>query len=219
MLVGRSTIESNSARPLCIIGTVQHYSLEFLMSSVPTTSALESLVTMIAECDSDFYEVVDGVKKELRRPNAFESVLAAELAHRLGIFADEHALGWVTGETLFVLDSTQKLQRRPDVAFVSVERGRANPLRRTNAWDVVPDLAVEIVSPTNTAEEIVGKLVEYFQAGVRAVWVIYPDSQQTYAYSSPKNVTILERGDAIPGGEVLPGFSLPIAKLFDSLQK
>lgn len=189
------------------------------MSSVQTTSPLEILAVVIAERDSDFYEVVDGVKQELARMGAYENVLASVLTKWLINFADEHNLGWVTTETLFVLHSDKKLQRRPDVAFVSVERGRANPLRRTNAWDVVPDLAVEIVSPTNTAEEIIEKLVDYFQAGVRAVWVIYPDSQQTYAYSSPKNVTILERGDAIPGGDVLPGFSLPIAKLFDSLQK
>ena len=189
------------------------------MSAVQTIDSALSQAVVVSEHDDDYFEVVNGVRKELSRMGAFENLLASELAKLLGVFADERGLGWVTTETLFVLDAAKNLQRRPDVAFVSLERGRAHPVRRTNAWDVVPDLAVEVVSPTNTAEEIVGKIVEYFLAGVRAVWVIFPDSQQVYSYSSPKLVTILERGEAISGGDVLPGFSLPIAKLFDSLHK
>ena len=66
--------------------------------------------------------------------------------------------------------------RRPDIAFVSFERCPADllPSTRENAWDVVPDLAIEVISPSDLAEEQLEKVLEYFQAGVRLVWVVYP---------------------------------------------
>ena len=83
----------------------------------------------------------------------------------------------------------------------------------------MPDLAVEIVSPTNLAEEIDRTITEYFQAGVRLVWVFYPDSGRVYVYQSPTHVGILERDDTLDGGEVLPGFRLPIAGLYEAVAR
>jgi Uma2 family endonuclease len=83
----------------------------------------------------------------------------------------------------------------------------------------VPDLAIEIVSPTDLAEEIDRKITDYFQADVRLVWVFYPDSGRVYVYESPTHVTILERTDTLGGGEVLPGFQLPIAELYEAVAK
>ncbi len=78
---------------------------------------------------------------------------------------------------------------------------------------------MEIVSPTNLAEEIDGKVIDYCQAGVRLVWVIYPDFGRIYIYQSPTEVTVLERADTLDGGTVLPDFHLSIEDLYLAVSK
>ena len=156
----------------------------------------------------------------IERPmGAFETVLASWLCHLLNSFAAGKKLGLAVNETLFVLHVSRNLQRRPDVAFVSYTRWPTAVVARESAWNVVPDLAVEIVSPTNLAEEIDGKVTDYFQSGVRLVWVFYPDTGRVYVYPSPTQVSILERTDTLDGGEVLPGFQLPIVRLYEAVTK
>ena len=149
--------------------------------------------------------------------SAFETVLATVLAHHLCSFAIAKAVGRVATETLFFLRALgANEERRPDVAFVSYGRWPRN--RRVpcvKAWDVVPDLAVEVVSPTNTANQVQTKIHEYFRAGVERVWVIYPESEEVYIYSSPTQLRVLTRNDALDGDTVLPGFRLPVAALFE----
>jgi Uma2 family endonuclease len=117
------------------------------------------------------------------------------------------------------LKPSRDLKRRPDVAFESYERWPSAIVERAPAWNVVPDLAVEIVNPTNLTEEIDHKVMDYFQSGVRLVWVFYPDSGRVYAYRPPTHVSILERTDTLDGDEVLPGFRLPIAQLYEAVTK
>ncbi len=108
------------------------------------------------------------------------------------------------------------LQRRPAVAYVSFHRWpRQQRVQRESDWAVVPKLAVEIVSKTNTAQEIVGKIGEYFQAGVQRVWVVYPSQELVYVYHSPTQVHILTRHDELDGEHLLPGFRLPVKTLFE----
>jgi Uma2 family endonuclease len=117
---------------------------------------------------------------------------------------------------LFRLPLSVSRSRRPDVAFVTFERW---PLSRLipatdNAWDVVPDLAVEVISPSDLAEEILEKVSEYFQAGVRLVWIIYPQQRLAYVHESLTQVRCLSQADELDGGVVLPGFRLPLGNLF-----
>ncbi len=79
----------------------------------------------------------------------------------------------------------------------------------------MPDLAVEIISLTNTADEVAGKLEEYYQAGVRLVWVVYPAQMKIYAYTSTSQIQVLAPGDELDGSDVLPRFRLPVRDLFD----
>lgn len=174
--------------------------------------------TVAAE-EERLYEVVNGERRELEPMGAFETALAWILSYHLGSFAFQHQLGLVMTETLFVLDAQRNLKRRPDVAFVSYPRWPDDQVPRAEAWDVVPDLAVEVISPTNLAEEIDDKLTDYFAAGVRLVWVLFPVSGRLYVYQSPERVTGLDRSDELNGGDVLPGFRLPIAALFEAVRK
>lgn len=105
--------------------------------------------------------------------------------------------------------------RRPDVAFVPYSRwSRNRPIPDTNAWPVLPDLCVEVVSPTDRAEEVREKVAEYFEAGVRLVWVIDPRAQLIDVYESASQVRTLHRSDRLDGGVVVTGFQVPLADLF-----
>jgi Uma2 family endonuclease len=172
-----------------------------------------------AAMDEPLYEVVRGERRELPPMGAFEVSLGSCLGRFLGNFASQHRLGLVVVEVLFVLDAELNLKRRPDVAFVSYGRWPTQTIPRTEAWNVVPDLAVEIISATNLAEEIDNKLTDYFAAGVTLVWVIFPESRRVYVYTAPKQVRVLDGGDELDGGDVLPGFRLPIAALYAALTK
>jgi Uma2 family endonuclease len=169
--------------------------------------------------DTERYEVIDGVRVEREPMGAFETVLASWLCHVMNSFAAGKKLGLAVNEVLFVLNAARTLNRRPDVAFVSYARWPTAIVAREPAWNVVPDLAVEIVSPTNLAEEIDRKITDYFQAEVRLVWVFYPDSGRVYVYHSPTHVSILERTDTLDGGEVLPDFRLSITGLYEAVAK
>src|SRR5437588_7661560 len=118
------------------------------------------------------YEVVNGEIREVPPMSRLAVFVATVLAQHLGTFASQNKRGLVVVKMLFRLTTDGGRQRRPDVAFVAYDR-LPEPIFSTDdppAWDVVPNLAVEVVSPTNTAEEIVQKIQEYLDAGVQLVW-------------------------------------------------
>jgi Uma2 family endonuclease len=183
------------------------------MAAVSPTSSAGTESTL-SEPD-ELYEIVNGQVVEKPAMSAFEVWVAGRLMEGLYQFVPRAKLGQVVSEMLFVLDAARGLNRRPDIAFVSRERWPLDkPVPRTNAWDVVPDLAVEIVSPTNTADDAVVKTTEYFRSGTKLVWLVYTSLRQVYVYDSPTRVRILQDGDELDGGEVLAGFRLPLAALF-----
>ena len=169
------------------------------------------------ELQADFserlYEVADGLVTE-KPMGAFEIEVASILFIALAAFVREANLGKAQTEMMFLIDPARNLKRRPDVSFVSRERWPiAKPAPRTEAWNVVPDLAVEVVSPTNTAGELVQKVDDYFGAGVRLVWLVYPSHGLVQVYESASTMTVLRREDDLEGGDVVPGFRLPLASL------
>jgi Uma2 family endonuclease len=171
--------------------------------------------------DDELFEVVDGERIGKPLMSAYAGKLGSRLIRRLGDFADDKKLGETVGEVLFRLPLREDAyrNRRPDVAFVSFSRWpleRSMPVR-DNVWDVVPDLAVEVISPHNPAEESVQKVREYFEAGVILVWVVYPEERQIYVYESPKQIRVLTSEDTLDGGTVLAGFRLPLIRLFDPI--
>jgi Uma2 family endonuclease len=184
----------------------------------PTTLERESFRSIEGEDDS-LYEVVNGSRVEKNPIGAFESLIASILSFYLGPFALEHKLGIVATETLFELNPDGPLQLRPDVAFVSYARWPEASVARSPAWRVVPDLAVEIISPSNLASEVENKIVEYFEAGVRLVGVFHPDSGRVYVHKSLRDCQVLERTDELSGDDVVPGFRLPIEQIYAALTR
>jgi Uma2 family endonuclease len=118
-------------------------------------------------------------------------------------------------EMLCILDAARDLRRRPDVAFVSAARWPLDAtLPETGDWAMVPDLAVEVISPNDVLKDVLAKVREYFQYGVQIVWVVMPEERQVYVYESPTQVRILTTDDVLTGADLLPGFRLPVVSLF-----
>jgi Uma2 family endonuclease len=171
--------------------------------------------TILAVQDEPLYEVVNGQRVDLPPMSAYATWLASRLHGRLWPYAEDKGLGTSVTEMLFVLDAEHNLRRRPDVAFVSTARwplDRALP--ETGDWDVVPDLAVEVISPNDIFKDVLAKVREYFHYGVQVVWVIAPEERQVYVYDAPTHVRILTGQDELTGGEVVPGFRLSLGHLF-----
>jgi Uma2 family endonuclease len=185
---------------------------------MPVTLVEPQAVTAFPEAadNESLYEIIDGQRVELPPMSAYATIVSSRLVKKLGAFADANNLAEVVGEVLFRLPLKQIRNRRPDVAVVTYQRwpkGRPIPIP-DNAWDVVPDMAVEVISPHDLADEMMQRLVEYFEAGVRLVWVVYPQQRVVYVYESFNQAHIRTQADELEGGSVLPGLSLSLADLF-----
>jgi len=180
----------------------------------PTLLTSENDVALLVQ-DEPLYEIVDGQRVDLPPMSVYTTWLASRLQGRLWPYVEEHGLGTCVMEMLFILDAERNLRRRPDVAFVSADRWPLDwEIPTTGDWDIVPDLAVEVISPNDIFKDVLTKLHEYFQYGVQLVWAVVPEAQQVYVYDSPTQVRILTVRDTLTGSKVLPDFHLPLANLF-----
>jgi Uma2 family endonuclease len=166
--------------------------------------------------DDDLYEVIDGQRVGLPPMSIFAVWINSQLSQLLGPYVRTHNLGRLICEGLFHIPAPINRDRRPDLAFVSYQRwAKSKPVpRMDNAWDVVPDFVVEVVSPTDVAENLQEKIEEYFRVGVSRVWVVYPLRGQVHDYESATQVRILTAADELHGGTLLPGFRLALTELF-----
>jgi Uma2 family endonuclease len=180
-------------------------------------TATENDVIAIQDHEDRLYELVDGVLVE-KVMGVLESLLAIVLGRFLETFAAEQDLGIVLGAD-GMLRLRPNLVRAPDVSFISWERIPGDEFPRDPIPDLVPDLAVEVISEGNTKKEMERKLHEYFEAGVRLVWFVYPKTRSVEVYTSPKKVRRLRNSQTLDGGEVLPGFTLPLPRLFDRAKR
>jgi Uma2 family endonuclease len=162
-------------------------------------------------------EVERGDEQEASPMGALAGTIASFLVSHLNVFAWQGRLGFAVSEVTFRL-LPDRPQRRPDVAFIPYDRwSPPPPTEDPPAWDVVPTLAVEVVSPNDAITELEEKLRDYFDASVRLVWVLNPTLRRVYVYQSFTDVRILQEADELDGGNVLPGFRLRIADLFTAL--
>ena len=179
--------------------------------------ATEQDVLDIEAREGRLYELVDGVLVE-KVVGLKESFIAGRLRRLLGNHVEEHDLGAVAGAdgTARILP---KLVRIPDVAFYSWASlpGKEYPTRPIP--DLVPDLAVEVLSEGNTPQEMEFKLRDDFRAGVRLVWFVDPETRTVQVYTSPEDSVTLTERNTLDGGDVLPGFALSIRELFDEAER
>ena len=175
---------------------------------------------VLPELQNGHYEVVHGDVREVSPMGALAGLLASFLATRLHMFAVQHRIGTVAVETLFALSPDGGLQRRPDVAVIGYERMPASIAAGADppVCEAVPNLAVEIISPSNLAQETAEKVQDYLAAGVELVWVIYPQPRLTYVFDATQ-VRVVRADEPLDGAPVLPGFRLTLAELFAELTR
>jgi Uma2 family endonuclease len=186
--------------------------LERIWTHPAPGEATEDDVVEICDHRDRLCELIDGVLVE-KTVGYLESLLAVNFCRLLANFVREHDLGIVLGA-----DGLTRLRpgqiRIPDAAFISWDRIPNRYLPEQPFWDRGLDLAVEVISHGNTSQEMNRKLADYFAAGVRAVWYVYPKSREVVVYSSPTQSVKLQENDTLDGSPVLPGFKLSLAELF-----
>ena len=188
-----------------------------LLHPAPGT-ATEEDVLEIKRRTGRLCELVDGILVE-KTMGFYESSLALALGYFLHLYLDQRPIGAVSGPDGMMKIAPPRV-RVPDVAFVRWERfpGRRPP-RDQGIPAVAPDLAVEVLSQSNTEEEMQEKLREYFTGGVRLVWYIDPAARSARVFTSPEQYTVIDEQGVLDGADVLPGFQLRLGDLFARAEK
>lgn len=159
------------------------------------------------------YELIKGDLKEMTPPGGTHGRIALKLGALLLDFVNSHKLGEVLVETGFKLASKPDTVRGPDVSFLSAEKLPAGGLP-DGYISGAPDLAVEIVSPGDTASEIQDKVQDYLKYGSQLVWVIYPRQQMVMVHYPDGSAQTRHQADALDGETIIPGFSCPLSDIF-----
>jgi Uma2 family endonuclease len=168
--------------------------------------------------DTKRLELVKGIPTEMAPTSTPHMIVSAWLTYLLTSYVEDHDLGVVTAsEGGFVLSTDSPTVRAPDVGFIA--RARLTGPTPKGFFPGPPDLAVEVVSPNDSATSIHDKVLDYLHAGTRLVWVVYPEAQNVVAYASVDEAHIHDVDAALDGGDVLPGFVLPVRDVFKKLRK
>ncbi len=186
-----------------------------LVKPVPGTATEEDLLERERQTGLA-PELIDGVLVE-KAVGYLESRLAVRLIAVLEAFVNAHKLGIVLGEggTLRILAGQVRV---PDVCFISRGQFPGGELPDVPIPGIAPDLAIEVLSRSNTRREMQRKLNDYFTAGVRLVWYIDPQDKTCRIYTSPDNCETLGESGTLDGDDVLPGFTLKLTDLFAALK-
>ncbi len=178
----------------------------------PGTATERDLIAIVDGPNKRLCELVDGTLVE-KAVGQYESRLAYLIGHFLENYLEKNDLGIGYGADAMLRIVAGRV-RLPDVSFVSWEKLPNRELPAEPIADLVPDLAVEVLSASNTRREMENKRREYFQGGARLVWEIYPESQSARVYTNPDAFEDIVPDGTLDGGEVLPGFVLPLRQLF-----
>ena len=167
--------------------------------------------------DGHHYEIINGELIDMGNSGALHGyVCSLALAVLAGYILPKKLGVILDSSTAFKMKNGNK--RSPDIAFFAKERLQGMAVLPSGYLEGAPDLAVEVLSPGNTVEEIEDKLTEYFENGSRLVWVIHPTQHYVLVYRSAQEPDrLLKEKDSLDGEEVIPGFSLAIADLFQKL--
>jgi Uma2 family endonuclease len=161
------------------------------------------------------FELVRGELVEMPGAGGVHGLLVRLLLRILDPFVVAHDLGEVFADGVgYIIHRHPDVVRIPDVSFIARARIPEGGIPESYI-PFAPDLAVEIVSPTDRAEDVYGKVREYLEAGTRMVWVAWPRYRSVVVYTPNANPRELGPDDELDGGEVLPGFRVRVSELFN----
>jgi Uma2 family endonuclease len=178
----------------------------------PGTATEKDVLAARDALDKRLCELVDGVLVE-KTVGAEESVFAMAIGQLLLNFVRSRNLGVVLGPD-GMLRILPKQVRIPDVCFISWDRLPGRKFPKKPIPHLAPNLAVEVLSASNTKKEMERKLRDFFAAGVELVWLVQPKTQTAEAYTSPVEKRHIGKEESLDGGTVVPGFSLPLEEIF-----
>jgi Uma2 family endonuclease len=160
--------------------------------------------------DYERAELLNGDVLHTMPSNPIHGLIAAELVSQLKLWIKQTRSGIAGTDGGFILGRNPDRVRGPDVWFIRAQR---IPHMSEGFWEVAPDVIAEIISSSDTAEVIKGKLQDYFQAGTQLVWLVYPRFKQVEAHRPNGTMRIFGIEDRLES-EILPGFSSNVAELF-----
>lgn len=181
---------------------------QFVIS--PTPIETEMTLEEFLQSDLEGYEYEKGELIPMSPTSGEHGDISTNLFLFLGPYVHENQLGRVyTSDTGFQIGDRVLM---PDIAFVSTAR---LPDDRRKAFSIPPDLAVEVISPTDAQFRVIEKALTYLSAGTQLVWVIEPVAKTVTVYRSETDIKTLTREDTLTGEEVVEGFSCKILQLFE----
>jgi Uma2 family endonuclease len=174
---------------------------------------------LIHACDHEnrLCELIDGVLVE-KTVGAIESYLNLLLSQFLTQYVRDNNLGITLGPDGMLRYTKRKIYL-PDISFISWSQSPIAEIKKQPIADLHPDLAIEVLSPSNSANEMQKKRNDYFDWGVQLVWELDPTAREMRVYTAPETFTTIDINGTLDGGHVLPGFSLPLQTLFADLDR
>jgi Uma2 family endonuclease len=184
-----------------------------LLTPMPGKATEADVIRFLESSQKRLFELINGVLVE--KPVGYpESVLASYICGEIWQFIKSKKTGGKVSGADGAVRMWLGLVLIPDVCFVSAKRLSENRLPKDQVSKIIPDLAVEVLSPSNTVAEIELKLDHYFEAGVRLVWIIDPNVEKADVYTSRRRMKHFDAAGTLDGGKVMPGFKLSLAELF-----
>jgi Uma2 family endonuclease len=184
------------------------------MSTTTTTQQVTADELLSMPKDGFRYELVKGELIKMSPAGSEHGAIIMNLAAPLTMFVKANQLGVVFGaETGFKIATGPDTVRAPDIAFVRRERIPESGIPK-KFWPGAPGLAVEVLSPGDSFEEVAEKGADWLNAGASAVWIVSPKRRNVTIYRSPTDMKILSENDVLEGQEVVPGFSCKVAEIF-----
>ncbi len=163
------------------------------------------------------YELVEGELRKMTPAGSEHGFLSNEISWRLTDHVRRHSFGQVFGaETGFRIDHNPDTVLAPDTSFIRKERIQAIGIPK-EYFPEAPALVVEIISPSDTAEEVDDKMRRWIAAGVELRWIVYPKGRSVTVYRSRNDIQILSTNDTLDGESVVPGFQCRLSDLFSAL--
>jgi Uma2 family endonuclease len=160
------------------------------------------------------YELVEGQLVVMTPAGGLHGAVGMRLAIAVGAYVEEHQLGvLVSADTGFILATDPDTVRAPDIGFVSRDRIPADGIPKA-FWRCAPDLAVEVLSPTDVGREVDEKIEDYLGHGVRLVWFVEPAARRVTVHRPGLPPLTLDESETLDGGDILPGFHYSLSRLF-----
>jgi Uma2 family endonuclease len=184
---------------------------------LPGTATEKDLIAVVDGPERCLCELVDGTLVE-KAMGFFEDRLGLVLGYFFEDYLEAHNLGFCVGAQALMRIVPGRV-RLPDVSFISWGKVPNHRVPNVPIANLAPDLAVEVLSKGNTPREMKAKREEYFKGGTRLVWEINPKKQSARVYTSPTQFQEIGPNGVLDGGDVLPGFVLPLKRLFTRAQR